>query len=148
MLRAEQDTTKPKKKHYFFRTLDIDRPIVSRLKLRLTLAKKLAYATAAKEKKHSENDWMGGAVEKLGVDYDSETFETEAKGKKGRGSGRKRKEKEVRQLTKAEMGALRAELKAVLNERINVGRLMWRRSWRVRNLEFWGDAGALRFDEK
>jgi len=46
------------------------------------------------------------------------------------------------------MGALRAELKAVLNERINVERLMWRRSWRVRNFEFWGDAGALRFDEK
>ncbi|KAF1974850.1 P-loop containing nucleoside triphosphate hydrolase protein, partial [Bimuria novae-zelandiae CBS 107.79] len=83
--RAEQDPTKPKKKQYFIRTLDIDRRIVSRLKPRATLAKKLADATTAKEKKHSEDDWMREAAEELGVDYDSETFETEAKGKKGRG---------------------------------------------------------------
>ncbi|KAF1976744.1 DEAD-domain-containing protein [Bimuria novae-zelandiae CBS 107.79] len=156
--RAEQDPTKPKKKQYFIRTLDIDRRIVSRLKPRATLAKKLADATAAKEKKHSEDDWMREAAEELGVDYDSETFETEAKGKKGRGSGRKKKEKEARQLTKAEMGAMRAELKSMLTERINAGvspRYLTSGAIDVEalmkgegNLEFLGDAGVLGFDDE
>lgn len=156
--RNEQDASKPKKKQYFIRTLDIDRRIVSRLKPRATLSKRIADATIAKEKKHSENDWMREAAEELGVDYDSDTFEQDAKGRKGRGSGRKKKEKEARQLTKGEMGALRAELKGLLGERINVGvspRYLTGGGIDVEalmkgegNLEFLGDAGALGFDDE
>ncbi|KAJ4349363.1 ATP-dependent RNA helicase [Didymosphaeria variabile] len=93
-----------KKSAFFIRTLDIDRRIVSRLKPRAVLSKQLSDATIAKEKKHSEDDWMREAAEELGVDYDSESFEQEAKGRKGRGSGRKKKEKEARQLTKGRWG--------------------------------------------
>ncbi|KAJ4298875.1 ATP-dependent RNA helicase [Kalmusia sp. IMI 367209] len=156
--RAEQATTKSKKTAYFIRTLDIDRRIVSRLKPRATLSKKLADATTAKEKKHSEDDWMREAAEELGVDYDSETFEAEAKGRKGRGSGRKKKEKEAREMTKGELQGLRAELKGLLSQRVNVGvseRYLTSGGIDVEalmrgegNLEFLGDAGALGFDEE
>jgi ATP-dependent RNA helicase DDX24/MAK5 len=110
-----------KRTAHFIRTLDIDRRIVSRLKPRSTLAKQLADAVIAKEKKHSEDDWMRAAAEDLGVDYDSETFDAEAKGKKGRGAGRKRKEKEARGISKAEMQAMRVELRGLLSQRVNTG---------------------------
>ncbi|ORY00152.1 P-loop containing nucleoside triphosphate hydrolase protein [Clohesyomyces aquaticus] len=121
--RAEQ---KPGKAHakrigYFIRTLDIDRRIVSRLKPRATLAKKLADAVIAKEKQHSEDDWLRAAAEDLGVDYDSETFEKEAPGRHGRGAGRKKKMKEASAMSKGEMQALRAELKELLSQRVNTG---------------------------
>ncbi|KAK5000762.1 ATP-dependent RNA helicase [Elasticomyces elasticus] len=106
---------------YFIRTLDIDRRLATRLKPRATLAKKLADAMLAKERKSSEDDFMRAAAEELGVDYDSEEFEREAIGRRGRGNGRKKKEKEARELTKAEVGALRAELRALLAKRVNVG---------------------------
>ncbi|KAF2650358.1 DEAD/DEAH box helicase [Lophiostoma macrostomum CBS 122681] len=110
-----------KKTAHFIRTLDIDRRIVSRLKPRSTLAKQLADAVIAKEKKHSEDDWLRAAAEDLGVDYDSETFEAEAKGKKGRGAGRKKKEKEASATSKSELQAMRAELKSLLSQRVNTG---------------------------
>ncbi|KAF2026606.1 DEAD-domain-containing protein [Setomelanomma holmii] len=115
------DAPKSKKTAYFIRTLDIDRRIVSRLKERATIAKKLADTVIAKEKKHSEDDVMRQAAEDLGVDYDSEEFEKEAKGKRGRGSGRKKKEKEASEMTKGEQQALRAELRGLLSQRINTG---------------------------
>jgi ATP-dependent RNA helicase DDX24/MAK5 len=115
------ETPKSKKTAYFIRTLDIDRRIVSRLKPRATISKKLADTVIAKEKKHSEDDVMRQAAEDLGVNYDSEEFEKEAKGKRGRGSGRKKKEKEASEMTKGEMQALRAELKGLLSQRINTG---------------------------
>ncbi|KAF2269669.1 DEAD-domain-containing protein, partial [Lojkania enalia] len=118
--RSEQ-ASKSKKTAHFIRTLDIDRRIVSRLKPRVTLSKQLADAVTAKEKKHSEDDWLRAAAEDLGVEYDSETFEKEAPGRRGRGSGRKKKEKEARAMTKAEMQAVRAELKALLRQRVNTG---------------------------
>ena len=103
------------------RSLDIDRRVVSRLKPRVTLAKKIADSALAKEKKGHENEWMRSAAEELGVDYDSEEFEAAGGGRKGRGTGRKLKEKEARGLTKAEVGALRAELRGLLAQRVNVG---------------------------
>lgn len=112
---------KSKKNSHYIRTLDIDRRLVSRLKPRAILAKQLADAVAAKEKQHSENDFLREAAEDLGVEYDSDTFEQEARGKRGRGSQRKKKEKEARQMTKAEMAGLRAELKELLGQRINTG---------------------------
>ena len=100
---------------------------------------------------------MREAAEELGVDMDSDSFEKEAKGRKGRGSGRKQKEKEARSLSKGEMGALRAELKSLLKERVNVGvspkyltgggidvEALMRGEG---NAEFLGEAGGLGFDE-
>ncbi|OCL13826.1 DEAD-domain-containing protein [Glonium stellatum] len=110
-----------KKGTYFMRSLDIDRRIVSRLKPRAVLAKKLADTTIAKEKKNHEDDWLRAAAEDLGVEYDSEEFEAEATGRRGRGNGRKMKEREARSLGKGEVQALRAELKGLLSQRVNVG---------------------------
>jgi ATP-dependent RNA helicase DDX24/MAK5 len=108
------------KNGYFIRSLDIDRRVVSRLKPRATLAKKLADTTIAKEKKHSESDFLKEAAQDLGVEYDSEEFEN-APGKRGRGAGRMKKEREARGLTKSETGAMRAQLREMLAERVNVG---------------------------
>ncbi|KAM3415379.1 hypothetical protein BST61_g8906 [Cercospora zeina] len=118
---AEGNASNAAKQGYYIRTLDIDRRIVSRLKDRLALAKKLADATIAKEKAHKEDDFMRAAAEDLGVDYDSEEFEREAPGRRGRGAGRKQKEKEARQMSRAELGAMKAELRALLKQRVNVG---------------------------
>jgi ATP-dependent RNA helicase DDX24/MAK5 len=85
------------------------------------LAKQIADSMLAKEKKGHEKDWVRAAAEELGVDYDSEEFEKAGAGGKGRGNGRKAKEKEARALSKAEVAGLRAELKALLSKRVNVG---------------------------
>ncbi|KAL6709890.1 ATP-dependent RNA helicase [Coniothyrium glycines] len=151
------DAPRSKKTAYFIRTLDIDRRIVSRLKPRATISKKLADTVIAKEKKHSNDDVMRQAAEDLGVDYDSEEFEKEAKGKRGRGSGRKKKEKVASEMTKAEVQALRAELKGMLSERINTGvsaRYLTSGGIDVEallagegNMEFLGNLDGLGFDE-
>jgi ATP-dependent RNA helicase DDX24/MAK5 len=103
------------------RSLNLDRKVVARLKPRVTLAKKIADSALAKERKGHDDEWVRKAAEELGVDYDSEEFEAAGGGKKGRGTGRKLKEKEARGLTKAELGALRGELKSLLAQRVNVG---------------------------
>lgn len=118
---ANENASLATRQGYYIRTLDIDRRIVSRLKDRLTLAKKLADTTIAKEKAHKEDDFLRTAAEDLGIDYDSEEFEKEARGKHGRGAGRKIKEKAARNMSKAEIGALKAELKMLLQQRVNVG---------------------------
>lgn len=110
----------PKSK-YYMRSLDLDRRIVGRLKPRVTLAKRIADSMLAKEKKGHEDDWVRTAAEELGVDYDSEEFEKAGGGGKGRGTGRKAKEREARALSKGEVAGLRAELKALLAQRVNVG---------------------------
>lgn len=156
---AQSDSApKSKKTAFFIRTLDLDRRIVSRLKPRATLSKRLADAVIAKEKKHSGDDVMRQAAEDLGVDYDSEEFEKEAKGKRGRGSGRKKKEKEASEMTKAELQGLRAELKGLLSERINTGvsaRYLTSGGIDVEallagegNMEFLGNLDGLGFDEE
>ncbi|KAI4643060.1 ATP-dependent RNA helicase [Alternaria ventricosa] len=151
------DAPKSKKTAFFIRTLDIDRRIVSRLKPRATISKRLADTVIAKEKKHSEDDVLRRAAEDLGVDYDSEEFEKEAPGKRGRGSGRKKKEKEASEMTKGEMQALRAELKHLLSQRINTGvsaRYLTSGGIDVDalmagegNMEFLGNLDGLGFDE-
>jgi ATP-dependent RNA helicase DDX24/MAK5 len=107
---------------YYIRTLDIDRKIVTRLKPRSVLAKKIADTSIAKEKKSKEDDFMRAAAEELGVDYDTDEFEAEgSKGRRGRGSGRKKKERDAVGLSKGEVGALKAELKGLLKQRVNLG---------------------------
>jgi ATP-dependent RNA helicase DDX24/MAK5 len=105
---------------FFVRTIDLDRKLVSRLRERVVLAKKIADATLAKERGSKDENWMKAAAEELGVEYDSEELEKAGKWG-GRGSGRKQKEKEARELTKADVGALKAELKMMLSQRINTG---------------------------
>ncbi|MCJ1282383.1 ATP-dependent RNA helicase [Xylographa opegraphella] len=108
-------------RQHFMRTIDLDRRIVARLKSRVTLSKKIADASLAKEKHGHEDNWLRAAAEDLGVDYDSEEFAAQDASKKGRGQGRKKSENESRALTKAEVGALKAELKELLSQRVNVG---------------------------
>ena len=110
-----------KKSKYYMRSLDIDRKVVARLNPRVTLAKKIADSALAKEKKGHDDDWVKQAAKELGVDYDSEDFEAAGGGRKGRGTGRRLKEKEARGLTKGELGSLRAELRSLLAQRVNVG---------------------------
>ncbi|KAK8233514.1 P-loop containing nucleoside triphosphate hydrolase protein [Phyllosticta capitalensis] len=106
--------------NYYMRSLDIDRRIVSRLKPRATLAKKLADTTVAQAKSNSsENDLLRQAAEDLGVEYDSEELDKPMG--RGRGGGRKIKEREAKSLSKDEVQAMRAELKALLNQRVNIG---------------------------
>lgn len=106
---------------FFMRTIELDRRVVARLKPRAALSKKISDASLAKEKKGHEANWLRTAAEDLGVDYDSEEFAAAEGSKKGRGQGRKKAEKEARGLTKGELGALRAELKQMLSQRVNVG---------------------------
>ena len=117
----DENSSEATKQGYYIRTLDIDRRVVSRLKPRVTLAKKLADANSAKEKKHKEDEFMRSAAEELGVDYDSEEFEQQGTGKRGRGSGRAKKDRAARDLTRAELGTMKAELKDLLKQRVNVG---------------------------
>lgn len=108
-------------KKFSMRTLDLDTRVVSRLKPRVILSKKISDAALAKERKGHEDNWLKTAAEDLGVDYDSEEFAAGEASKKGRGEGRKKKEKEARGITKGELGALRGELKGLLSQRVNVG---------------------------
>ncbi|KAM0513654.1 hypothetical protein ACHAPE_007704 [Trichoderma viride] len=119
---ARRDGSTSLKREHFIETLLIDRKIAQRLKSRVDLAKRIADAVLAKEKGHSDGQWLRNAAEELGVDYDSEDFDGSAPGNwGGRGGGRKKKEKEARQLSKAEMGALRAQLREELSRRVNLG---------------------------
>ncbi|OQO03770.1 hypothetical protein B0A48_10410 [Cryoendolithus antarcticus] len=117
----DESAASAKKQGYYIRTLDMDRRIVSRLRPRAQLAKKLADIGSAKEKGSKEDDFMRAAAEELGVDYDSEEFEKEAPGRHGRGAGRKKKEKVAREISKGEAGSMRAELRELLRQRVNVG---------------------------
>ncbi|KAL8775937.1 MAG: hypothetical protein Q9194_003488, partial [Teloschistes cf. exilis] len=98
------------------RTLEIDRTIIGKLKARVTLAKKIADAEMAGMKQGKEDCWLRDAAEELGVDVDDEDFVETAK----RGKGRKR-EAEARGTSKGQVGAMKAELRALLASRVNVG---------------------------
>lgn len=109
------------RKKYYIRSLDLDRRVVSRLKARVSLAKRIIDSVLAKERKGHEDGWLRAAADELGIDYDSETFEADNGSQKGRGSGRQKADREARSLTKGDLAALKAELKSLLKERINVG---------------------------
>ncbi|KAK3292660.1 P-loop containing nucleoside triphosphate hydrolase protein [Chaetomium fimeti] len=101
-------------------TIDIDRRLVSHLRPRVSLAKKITDTGIAKEKGAKEDDWMKNAAEELGVEFDAD--ELEAAGLwKGKGSGKKLREKEARAVTKAEVKQWRWELKELLAKRVNTG---------------------------
>ncbi|PKX95482.1 ATP-dependent RNA helicase MAK5 [Aspergillus novofumigatus IBT 16806] len=102
-------------------SLELDRRVVSRVKPRVSLASRITDSNIAKEKISAEDNWLRNAAEDLGVEYDSEEFD-ESNGKgRGRGRGRQQKQKEVGSVSKAELTGLRAELKQLLSQRVNVG---------------------------
>lgn len=106
----------------FIQSLDIDRRVVARLKPRAIIAKKIADVTIAKEKGNVTDQVFLEAAADLGVDYDSEEFEAGGGGgRQGRGNQRKKQERKDKAVTKAQMGAWRAELRQLLKERVNVG---------------------------
>ncbi|KAK1573883.1 DEAD/DEAH box helicase [Colletotrichum navitas] len=115
----QQDQAAGKKK-YLMRTIDIDRRIASRLKPRVDLAKKLTDATLAKEKGTKDEDWVRAAADELGVEYDSDELDR-AGSWTGRGSQRKKKQQEDKNMSKAEMAAMRAQLRDLLSRRVNAG---------------------------
>lgn len=102
-------------------TLDVDRRVVSRLKPRATVAKKIADVSIAKVKSKSEDDFFRAAAEELGVDYDSEELEMGGSGRRGRGNQRKAKERQNKEVGKEQVAAWREELKALLSQRVNLG---------------------------
>ena len=106
---------------FFMQTIELDRRIISRLKSRAMLSKRISDASLAKEKKSHEDNWLQTAADDLGVDYDSEEFAAQKGSKKGRGQGRKKAEKEARGMSRDEIRATKAELKDLLAQRINVG---------------------------
>ena len=108
-------------KMMFIRTVELDRRVIARIKIRVMLSKKIADASLAKEKKGHEDNWLRTAAEDLGVDYDSDQFAAEQGTQKGRGQGRKLKEKEARSLSRDVLGTLKAQLRDELKNRINVG---------------------------
>jgi ATP-dependent RNA helicase DDX24/MAK5 len=119
---AQAKSTKPVKRTPL-ESLELDRRVVARVRPRVSLAKRITESTLAKEKLSAEDNWLRNAAEELGVDYDGEEFDQQsgkAKGR-GRGGGRHQKEKQVGSISKAELGALRAELKQLLAKRINIG---------------------------
>ncbi|KAI9892898.1 MAG: ATP-dependent RNA helicase [Vezdaea aestivalis] len=103
------------------RSLDIDRRIVAKLRPRVSLAKKISDALLAKEKFNSEDNWLKNAAEELGVDYDGEEFEENGDMSRGRGGGRKKAAKHAREIPKKELMRMKAELKELLAQRINMG---------------------------
>nr|POE75450.1 atp-dependent rna helicase mak5 [Quercus suber] len=117
----EADAPDSVKQGFYIRTLNLDRRIVARLKARATLAKKIADITIAKEKHHKEDEFLRAAAEELGVDYDSEDFEKGGAASRGRGGGRKKKERQSREISKSEAAGMRAELKSLLEQRVNTG---------------------------
>lgn len=102
-------------------SLEIDRRVVSRVRQRINIAKKITDSNIAKEKISAEDNWLRAAADDLGVDYDSDEFdESQGKGR-GRGGGRHQRDKQNSSITKGELAGLRAELKQQLSQRINIG---------------------------
>lgn len=101
-------------------TIDIDRRLVSHLRPRVVLAKKITETAIAKERGAKEEDWMRKAADELGVEFNDEELE-KAGSWKGKGSGRKVKEKAAREVGKGEVKQWRWELKELLARRVNTG---------------------------
>lgn len=108
-------------KKAYIRSLDLNRKVIAKLKPRVTVAKRIVDSMQAKEKKGAEDDWLRSAADELGVDYDSDEFETAQGTGKRRGRGREKAMREARSMTKGELAELRTELRELLRERINVG---------------------------
>ena len=116
-----RDQVLEEKGKFFIRTLSIDRRIVARLKPRVTLSKQIADSALAKEKERHEGNWLKHAAEELGVDYDSGEFAEKEGNAMGRGQGKRKKMRAAAGMSKGEVAGLKAELKGLLGQRVNVG---------------------------
>ncbi|KAF8545517.1 P-loop containing nucleoside triphosphate hydrolase protein [Trichophaea hybrida] len=104
---------------YAMKSFGCDRKLVDRLKKRVDLAKKIADSSVEKMKKSKEDDWLKTAADELGVEYDSEDFNSLKVGKKGQ-RGKQKREKAAN-APKADVSAWRAELRELLKQKINSG---------------------------
>ncbi|KAL8789740.1 MAG: hypothetical protein Q9213_000991 [Squamulea squamosa] len=116
---AQANASKTKNKG--LRTLQLNRQIVSRLKERTTLAKKIADVGLAKPKAAHEKSLFRRGAEELGAEYDSEDFAANTSARKGKGKKRRWNEQQMARTSKGEIGAWKAELKKLLAGRVNVG---------------------------
>ncbi|KAL4978813.1 ATP-dependent RNA helicase mak5 [Aspergillus desertorum] len=102
-------------------SLELDRRVVARVKQRVVLAARITDSNIAKEKITTEENWLRNAAEDLGVEYDSDEFD-QAKGwGRGRGRGRQERDRQIGSTSRAELAGLRAELKELLSQRVNLG---------------------------
>ncbi|RAK96135.1 ATP-dependent RNA helicase MAK5 [Aspergillus ibericus CBS 121593] len=102
-------------------SLELDRRVVARVRQRVDLAAKIADSNIAKEKVSAEDNWLRAAAEDLGVEYDSEEFDSAQGRGRGRGRGRQDKQRKASEVSKNELAGMRAELKHLLSQRVNVG---------------------------
>jgi ATP-dependent RNA helicase DDX24/MAK5 len=120
-LAAKVHANMANKKRLPLESLELDRRVVSRIRQRVTLAARLTDSNIAKEKISTEDNWLRNAAEDLGVDYDSEEFD-QAEGRgRGRGRGRHERDRQNSTISKAELAGIRAELKQLLSQRVNIG---------------------------
>ena len=115
---ADPNGTKPPRP---LQTLSMDRGVVARLKPRVAAAQRLTDAELAREKKGHEDHWLKTAAEELGVEYDSDEFAAQEGSAKGRGGGRRQRAQKAVAMSKGEVAALRARLRELLAQRVNVG---------------------------
>lgn len=102
-------------------SLELDRRIIARIRQRVDLAARITDSNIAKEKITTEDNWLRNAAEDLGVDYDSDEFDQSKGWGRGRGRGRHERDRQVGSTSKAELAGLRAELKKLLSQRVNIG---------------------------
>ncbi|KAK4187194.1 putative ATP-dependent RNA helicase mak-5 [Podospora australis] len=117
---AAAKSGKPKKDLSGVRTVDIDRRLVSRLRPRVDLSKKITETALAKERGSKEDDWLRKAADELGIEMDDDEL-VKVGSWKGKGSGRKAKEREAMEVTKAQIKQWRWELRELLGKRVNTG---------------------------
>ncbi|ETN39903.1 uncharacterized protein HMPREF1541_06129 [Cyphellophora europaea CBS 101466] len=103
-------------------TMHVEREVIKRIRERVSLAKKITEAAAAKEKSGSRDEWVRAAADELGVEYDSDEFEEVGRRmQRGRGGGREKRAKEKAEVGKEKVGQWRAELRDLLSRRVNMG---------------------------
>ena len=104
------------------RGLELDARVLARVRERVKLAGRIVDVEAARAKVGGKGrDVFAQAAEDLGVEEDLEAWEELARGRTGRGNSRRRREKEDREVAKEQVGAWKAELKALLGRKVNVG---------------------------
>lgn len=102
------------------KSFEVDRTIVSKLKGRIQLAKKISDAERDTQKSGKEDNWLRKAAEDFGVDFDSDDFGDS--GRRGdRSKGKSKKGREAHNMTKAEIASLKAQLRDELSQSINTG---------------------------
>lgn len=91
------------------------------MKLCITLTTWITDTQIAKEKVSTEDNWLQNTAEDLGVDYDSDEFDSGQSKGCGWGSSCHKHNKETGSIIKAEVSGMRAELKHLLSQWVNVG---------------------------